>query len=66
MKIDDIGRAKILIGNFVRLREIKERLEDGNLVVVTHHDCDDDEMQGFDYIDRMRLYIPAPLRAEFF
>lgn len=65
MKIDDIDKAKVLIDNFIRLREIKERLENGDLVVVTRHDCDDDEIQGFDYIDRMRLYIPAPLRAAF-
>lgn len=65
MKIDDIDKAKILIDGFIRLREIKERLQDGDLVVATHHDCDDDEIQGFDYVDRMRLYIPAPLRAAF-
>lgn len=65
MKIGDIGKAKILIDNFIRLREIKERLENGDLVVVTRHDCDDEEMLSLDDIDRMRLYIPAPLRAAF-
>lgn len=69
MKIDDIDKAKTLIDGFIRLREIEKRLDDGELISVTKRqiaiDEDDDETSGLDYIDKVRIYIPSPLRAAF-
>lgn len=64
MDITKIEEAKTLIDNYVRLKEIEQRLHNGDLVVVNHN-RDDDETDGLDYIGKIRVYIPAPLRAAF-
>lgn len=65
MDITKINEAKVLIDNYIRLKEIELRLREGGDLLATHHDRDDDEADGLDYISKIRLYIPAPLRASF-
>ena len=65
MDITKINEAKVLIDNYIRLQEIELRLHEGGDLLATHHDRDDDETDRLDYISKIRLYIPAPLRAAF-
>lgn len=65
MDITKIEEAKDLIDNYIRLQEIELRLHEGGDLLATYHDRDDDETDGFDYISKIRVYIPAPLRAAF-
>ena len=65
MDITKINEAKVLIDNYIRLQEIESRLHEGGDLLATHHDRDDDETDGPDYISKIRVYIPAPLRASF-
>lgn len=65
MDITKIKEAKVLIDNYIRLKEIEERLSDGGDIVVTKHDKDTEDNYGVDYVSKIRVYIPAPLRAAF-
>lgn len=65
MDITKIKEAKELIDQVLRLQEIEKRLSEGGDLLATHHDRDDDETDGLDYISKIRIYIPAPLRASF-
>ena len=65
MDINNIEKAKELIDNYLRLKEIEERISDGGDIVVTKHDTDTEDDYGVDYISKIRVYIPAPLRAAF-
>lgn len=69
MDINNIDKAKALIDNYFRLKEIEKRLEDGESISVTKRqiviDEDDDETSGLDYIDKVRIHIPSPFRAAF-
>lgn len=65
MDIDNIEKAKGLIDNYLRLKDIEEHLSDGGDIVVTKHDTDTEDNYGVDYVSKVRVYIPAPLRAAF-
>lgn len=65
MDINNIEKAKELIDNYLRLKEIEERLLDGGDIVVTEHDKEAEDDYGVDYVSKIRVYIPAPLRAAF-
>lgn len=65
MDINNITRAKELIDNYLRLKEIEEHLQDGGDIVVTKHDRDTEDDYGVDDVSKIRVYIPAPLRAAF-
>lgn len=65
MDINSIEKAKELIDNYLRLKEIEERLSDGGDIVVTEHDEEAEDNYGVDYVSKIRVYIPAPLRASF-
>ena len=65
MDIYNIEKAKDLIDNYLRLKEIEERISDGGDIVVTKHDTDTEDDYGVDYVSKIRAYIPAPLRAAF-
>ena len=65
MDIDNIEKAKELIDNYLRLKEIEERISDGGDIVVTKHDTDTEDDYGVGYVSKIRVYIPAPLRAAF-
>ena len=65
MDINNIENAKELIDNYLRLKEIEEHLSDGGDIVVTKHDTDTEDNCGVDYVSKIRVYIPAPLRAAF-
>ena len=65
MDINNIEKAKELIDNYLRLKEIEEHLSAGGDIVVTKHDTDTEDDYGVDYISKIRVYIPAPLRAAF-
>lgn len=43
MDISKINEAKILIDNYIRLKEIELRLHEGGDLVATHNNRDDDE-----------------------
>lgn len=65
MDIDNIEKAKELIDNYLRLKEIEERLSAGGDIVVAKHNTDTEDNYGVDYVSKIRVYIPAPLRAAF-
>ena len=65
MDINNIEKAKELIDNYLRLKEIEEYLSAGGDIVVTKHDKDTEDNYGVDYVSKIRVYIPAPLRAAF-
>lgn len=65
MDITKINEAKVLIDNYLRLKEIENHLSDGGDIVVTKHDKDTEDNYGVDYVSKIRVYIPAPLRAAF-
>ena len=65
MDINNIEKSKELIDNYLRLKEIEERISDGGDIVVTKHDKDTEVNYGVDYVSKIRVYIPAPLRAAF-
>lgn len=65
MDITKIKEAKVLIDNFIRLQEIESHLQDDGYIVVAPLDRDNGETDGLDYISRIKVYIPAPLRAAF-
>ena len=65
MDINNIEKAKELIDNYLRLKEIEEHLSAGGDIVVTKHDKDTEDNYGVDYVSKIRVYIPAPLRAAF-
>lgn len=65
MDIAKINEAKVLIDNYIRLKEIEEHLSAGGDIVVTKHDTDTEDNYGVDYVSKIRVYIPAPLRAAF-
>lgn len=65
MDIDNIEKAKGLIDNYLRLKDIEEHLSGGGDIVVTKHDTDTEDNYGVDYVSKVRVYIPAPLRAAF-
>ena len=65
MDINNIEKAKELIDNYLRLKEIEERLSDGGDIVVTEHDTGTEDNYGVDCVSKIRVYIPAPLRAAF-
>lgn len=65
MDIDNIEKAKELIDNYLRLKEIEEHLLDEGDIVVTKHDKEAEYNYGVDYVSKIRVYIPAPLRAAF-
>ena len=65
MDINNIEKSKELIDNYLRLKEIEEHLLDEGDIVVTKHDTSTEDNYGVDYISKIRVYIPAPLRAAF-
>lgn len=65
MDITKINEAKVLIDNYIRLKEIENHLSDDGDIVVTKHDKDTEDNYGVDYVSKIRVYIPAPLRAAF-
>lgn len=65
MDINNIEKAKELIDNYLRLKEIEEHLQDGGDIVVTKHNRDTEDDYGVDDVSKIRVYIPAPLRAAF-
>ena len=65
MDIDNIEKAKELIDNYLRLKEIENHLSDGGDIVVAKHDKEAEDNYGVDYVSKIRVYIPAPLRASF-
>ena len=65
MDINNIEKSKELIDNYIRLKEIEEHLLDEGDIVVTEHDKDTEDNYGVDYVSKIRVYIPAPLRAAF-
>lgn len=65
MDITKINEAKVLIDNYIRLKEIEEHLSAGGDIVVTKHGKDTEDNYGVDYVSKIRVYIPAPLRASF-
>ena len=65
MDINNIEKSKELIDNYLRLKEIEEHLSDEGDIVVTKHDKDTEDNYGVDYVSKIRVYIPAPLRAAF-
>ena len=65
MDINNIEKAKELIDNYLRLKEIEKHLSASGDIVVTKHDTDTEDNYGVDYVSKIRVYIPAPLRAAF-
>ena len=65
MDINNIEKSKELIDNYLRLKEIENHLSDGGDIVVTKHDKEAEDNYGVDYVSKIRVYIPAPLRAAF-
>ena len=65
MDINNIEKSKELIDNYLRLKEIEEHLSAGGDIVVTKHDKEAEDNYGVDYVSKIRVYIPAPLRASF-
>lgn len=65
MDIENIEKAKELIDNYLRLKEIEEHLSAGGDIVVTKHDQDTEDNYWVDDVSKIRVYIPAPLRAAF-
>ena len=66
MDINNIEKAKELIDNYLRLKEIENHLSDGGDIVVTKHDKDTEDNYGVGYISKNPCLYPRTAKSRVF